>query len=206
MNTPRYIIIHCTDYSYRAMFDQYAACNRWHKERDFSLSSLGLYIGYQRLITGDKNYQCRLDTDVGCHCNQGIDSNGRAVQSPTPGTSMNYQSLGVCLGLAGDIELPTGIQHSLLQKQVWEWQDKYKISNDRVFFHRKFALNKTCPGMLITDQWLADLLRRPLPVPAVQVVPADCAAQEQVIVSQAKQIGFLQSLVDALKEWYNRNK
>lgn len=180
MNNPKYIIIHCTAYSYRTLFDQFVACNGWHKDRQFPLSSLGLYIGYQRLITGDKNYQCRLDTDEGAHCNQQIG-----------GISMNFQSLGVCLGFDGDIEFPTANQYILLQKQVWDWQDKYNIPNTNIFFHRHFATNKTCPGNLITDQWMKDLLIRPLPLP---IIPSPDRCTEAEVKKEAWYNSFLKSV------------
>lgn len=151
INKPKYIIIHCTDYSYKLMPNQFEACNSWHKDRGFPKSSLGLYIGYHSLITGDTNYPCRLETDEGAHCNQVVD-----------GLSMNFQSLGVCIGFDGDIEMPTDKQYELLQKQVWEWQDKHGIPSSNVKFHRYYSLAKTCPGSLVTEEWLNKLLIRPI--------------------------------------------
>lgn len=152
-NNPKYIIVHCTDYSYRLLSDQFKACDGWHKDRGFTVSSLGFFVGYQRLITGGINYQARLDADEGCHCNQQLN-----------GISMNFQSLGICVGFDGDLEMPTALDYDLLQKQIWDWQDQYGITNDKVFFHRHFAIEKTCPGSLITDAWLKNILTRPLPV------------------------------------------
>lgn len=119
------------------------------------MSSLGLFVGYHRLITGDKNYQCRLDTDVGAHCNQ-----------KEGGVSVNFQSLGVCIGFDGDIEFPLATHYQMLQQQVWDWQDVYHIPNENIRFHRYYAYveGKTCPGSLMTDQWLKYLLHRPLPI------------------------------------------
>lgn len=143
MNRPQYILIHCSDDSYTNCFDQLNKINIYHRdERGFPISSLGYWVGYHRLITGDKNYQCRLDTDVGAHCNQGYD--GKTVYAPgtyddTKIKSMNFQSLGICWGGDGDIQFPTPIQYGLLQKQIWEWQDKWKIPNENVLFHRYFT-------------------------------------------------------------------
>lgn len=173
-NTARYIVIHCTDYSYRKMFDQFVACNGWHKDRDFPISSKGLYIGYHRLITGDLNYQTRADDEEGAHCNQRVN-----------GVSMNFQSLGVCVGFDGDIEQMTPKQYELLQKQVWEWQDKYNITNDRVKLHRDYATDKTCPGKLITDEWLKNFLQRPLPIPPDVKLNA-CIAEKEDLKVQLK--------------------
>lgn len=184
-NNPNTIIIHCTDYPRSKMADQFVACDGWHKDRDFPLSSLGYYTGYQRMITGDKNYQARLDTDEGAHCNQKVN-----------GLSMNFQSLGICMGLDGDIELPTTMEYALLQKQVWAWQDQYNISNEQVKFHRFYATEKTCPGSLITDAWLKELLRRPVAVVAIPPKPPEnmCIAQEKVIEEQKQKLAWYEQI------------
>lgn len=190
-NNPRWIILHCTDYSYRLMKDQFLACNGWHRDRDFSVSSLGYYVGYQRLITGGKNNQARLDTDEGCHTNQVVD-----------GVSMNIQSLAVCVGFDGDLEFPLPEDYALLQKQVWDWMDQYMIPPSKIKFHRHFAVGKTCPGSLITDQWLSDLLKRPLPVPPPESVKLnECLA---TVDTQKKQITLLQSIIESIKNFLNK--
>ena len=161
-NNPKWIILHTTDYPRSKLYDQYTACNGWHKDRDFPKSSIGLYTGYHRLITGEKNYQCRFDTDEGAHCNQQVD-----------GVSLNFQSLGVCVGFDGDIEPLTAMEYALLQKQVWDWQDEWKIPNEKVKFHRYFATDKTCPGSLINDAWLVKLLTRPILVTVIPPKPVE---------------------------------
>lgn len=153
-NIPKYIILHTTDYSYRNLKDQFLACNGWHRDRDFPLSSLGYFIGYHRFITDGKNYKAREDDEIGAHCNQQVD-----------GLTMNLQSLGIVCGFDGDIEMMLPEDYKLFQQQVWNWQDQYGIPPSKVRFHRYYAKDKTCPGSLITDQWLADLLKRPLPIP-----------------------------------------
>ena len=169
INIPRKIIIHCTDYSYRLMDDQFKACEGWHKDRDFPLSSLGYHIGYHRLITGDKNYQARVDGEEGAHCNQ--------IEN---GISMNFQSLGVCVGFDGDVEFPTPLQYQLLQEQVWKWQNQYSISNENVVFHRYYSKEKTCPGSLLDEIWLKNLLFRSLP-PTLGIKPDSCLNESQKV-------------------------
>ena len=189
LNKPRFIILHTTDYSYRLLADQFIACNGWHRDRDFPLSSLGLYIGYHSLITGEKNYRCRTDSDEGAHCNQRQD-----------GVSMNFQSLGVCLGFDGDIEMPTAMQYALLQKQVWEWQDMYGIPHENVRFHRYYAKDKTCPGSLITDTWLKTLLTRPtMPVAGPKPPETMCIAQEQTIKDLKKKLTWFETVFSWLR-------
>lgn len=195
-NKPNAILIHCTDVSYRAIPDQFHPCNGWHKDRTFPMSSLGFYIGYHRIITGDRNYQARLDTDEGAHCNQ-----------KENGVSMNFQSLGVCIGFDGDIEMPTTMQYALLQKQVWEWQDQYGIPNERVKFHRDYATDKSCPGSLITKQWLKDLLTRPIPITVPAKPPESmCIAQEKIIAEQKVKISALEAFINSIRSLFSNIK
>lgn len=170
-NNPKYLILHCSDDSYTNCFDQLTKIDRYHKERGFPQSSLGFFVGYHYLITGDKEYQCRADTDEGAHCNQQLN-----------GLSMNFQSIGICWGGDGDIQYPTPIQYGLLQKRVWALQDKYHIPNENVRFHREFATSKTCPGSLLTKQWLSTLLIRPVEtkIPP-KPIEHTCIAQENEI-------------------------
>ena len=153
INNPKYIIIHCTDYSYRNIADQFLACNGWHRDRGFPKSSLGWHIGYHRVITNGKNYKAKEDNEVGAHCNQHVD-----------GLSLNFQSLGIVCGFDGDIEMMLPEDYKLFQEQIWSWQDQYQIPPSKIRFHRHYATDKTCPGSLITGQWLSDLLKRPLPI------------------------------------------
>lgn len=190
-NNPKYILIHCTDYSYRLLPDQRKACEGWHKDRDFPVSSLGSQVGYHRLVTGGTNYQCRLDTDEGAHCNQ--------LEN---GLSMNFQSLGICIGFDGDIEMPPSDDYFMLQQQVWDWQDKYNIPASKVRFHRYYAKDKTCPGTLITDQWLQDLLTRPKPVPVIPKLDT-CIAEKAEIAILTKKVSWYTSIVDKIKLFLN---
>ena len=194
MTEAKYILIHCTDYPRSQMPDQFLACNSWHKDRDFPLSSLNYYIGYHRLITGEKNYQARLDNEVGAHCNQQVNN-----------LSMNVQSLAVCVGFDGDIELLTTMEYALLQKQVWEWQDQYKIPNENVKFHREFATNKTCPGSLITSAWLKSLLERPIIIQNIPLKPIlnTCIAQEAEIKDLKAKISWFQEVFDWIAEKFS---
>lgn len=200
VNIPKYIVIHCTDVSYKVNSDQFKSTNDYHRDvREFPISSLGFYVGYQYLYTGGREYICRKESDVGAHCNQGFD--GTTVYEPgTPGKlSMNYQSIGLCCGFDGDIEKMPDAEYKLLQNRVWDIQNRYGIN--QVFFHRHFATSKTCPGGLINDQWLSALLKRPSDVPS-----SSCTAVEaenvrlKVEVSMWKQA--YQWIDEALKKYF----
>lgn len=186
-NNPKWIFVHSTDHPRSKLPDQFLSCNSWHKDRDFPLSSLNYYIGYHRMITGGKNYQARLDSDVGAHCNQKWE-----------GVSMNFQSLSVCIGFDGDVEYPTKLEEGLLQEQIWKWQDEYKIPNERVVFHRVFYPQKTCPGSLITDKWLKGLLVRPEIISDVSPKPL-----ESMCVAQEKELTELKKEVEGYRKWFD---
>ena len=184
-NNVKWIIIHGTDYAKSVLPDQFIACNGWHKDRRFPVSSLGYFTGYHRLITGRKNYQARLDTDEGSHCNQQVN-----------GISLNFQSLGVCVGFDGDIEQMDVVEYDLLQKQVWAWQDQYGITNEYVKFHRFFSPQKTCAGSLLGDTWLKTLLTRPIATPIVPKPPESmCIAEEKIITEQKAKISWLEQFI-----------
>lgn len=179
-NIPIKIIIHTTDVLSTLIYDQYESVNSYHKNKDFPQSRSGSFVGYHHLITGGKNYKCKEDDEEGAH-----------TASQYNGVSLNFQSLGVCVGFDGDVEYMGAKHFGLLKEQIFEWQDKYKITDANVHFHREFNLAKTCPGSLCTDEWKKALLTRK---------PIDQSKkQEEIIASQAKQISELTSLIDALR-------
>lgn len=192
-NSPKYLVIHSSDDSYKNSPDQFNKINIYHRdERKFPISSLGYYGGYHYLYTGGKEYQYRKEDEVGAHCNQSFD--GIKVYLPgTPGKlSMNYQSVGLCIGFDGDIQMPPTAEYDLFQKRVWQLQDKYSISNENVFFHHYFTGSaKTCPGLLIDLKWLFALLKRPQSVPT-----ASCTAENDTINRQRSIISILLDTVD----------
>ena len=182
-NTPKYIIVHCSAISTKVSNNQFVSINNNHKQRDFPMSSLGYYIGYHYLLTNDREYQCRLDTDEGAHCNQSRD-----------GLSINFQSIGICWSGDGDNEMPSENYRQLLQKRIWAIQDKYNIPNWNVYYHHFFAINKTCAGTMLNNQYLADLLKRP----SNPQLTEPCVSANDVIIKQQEQISVLQKVIDYL--------
>ncbi len=192
----KYIVIHDSAVGQSTIFDQFNNINQYHRDvREFPISSLGIYVGYHRLITGQKNYKCRIDDEIGAHCNQEFDGVNIWPTGSGKALSMNIQSLGVCVGMDGDHEFPYDNHYNLLREQVWKWQDDYKIPNENVFFHRKFNKDKTCPGSLITQAWLDKLLLRS-PVPT-----ESCVAEK---VELEKKVSNLQSFINLLLGWLNK--
>lgn len=186
-NKPTMIVLHCSDVSWKLIRDQFTNVNSYHKSEGFNLSSLGFYVGYHHLVTGGKDYKCKEDDEVGCHTNQVVN-----------GVSVNLQSIGICCGFDGDSELPHPVDYVIYQKLVWDYQDKYKIPNSQVYFHRHFNMAKTCPGSLCTDAWLATLLTRPLPAPVVAKPADQCAKQEAIIATQQGIISRFVSIFSTL--------
>lgn len=183
MNNPTKIVIHCSDIPTSVLNDQFNSINKYHRSQDFPVSTLGIHVGYHRLVTGGKNYKCREDLEIGAHCNTVVD-----------GISMNEQSLGICWGGDGDLEYPDKQSYKLLKKQICEWQDIHNISDENVFFHRNFNTKKTCPGTLLDDSWLEKLIdtthiRKPL---------EEKIKRENLLA----QISLLERLLDALKKFW----
>lgn len=184
LNKPKYIIIHCTDVSYKVLRDQFSSVNTYHKNKWGSKSSLGYYVGYHRLITGGKNYHARKDSDVGVHCNTVVD-----------GVSMNFQSLGICLGFDGDIEYPPQPDLDLCIAQIIDWMDEYSIPLDKVVTHAMYSNDgKTCPGSLLNAEYFRNLIKaKVLPSPK----PLD---QQKKQLEIERQISIRQKLVKLLQE------
>lgn len=207
-NQPKFLVLHCSDVSYTKIKDQFNSINNYHRDvRDFyeSKTHKGIFIGYHYLYTGGKEYICKDDNEVGCHCNQGYDGINVYPAGTQGKLSVNYQSIGLCLGFDGDIEMPPVIEYGLLQKRVWELQDKYNIPDSKVFFHRKF-INKTCPGELITQNWLDTLLKRP-EIIHIPDKPADrmCMAEETKINELEKEVKYYKerlSWYEQLVNWF----
>ena len=181
-NKPEFILIHCSDVSYKEMPNQFWAINRWHKEREFPVSSLGYYVGYHRLSSGGIEYKAREDREVGAHCNQ--IANGKS-------DSFNFYSLGYCLAFDGDIEYPPQKDVDNMIRTIRGWQQLYAIPLERVIFHRKPTPRKTCPGSLIPDDYFSRMLA---PVPHKE--PDQKEKQEN--------IKRLSSILDQLRALYER--
>lgn len=195
LNTPKEILIHCSDVSYKSNSDQFKSINAYHRDvRGFPRSQAGLFVGYHRLMTGGKNYMCKEDWEEGAHCNKKFED----------GVSMNYRSLGVCVGFDGDIEQVPPVEYELLRKQIKDWQFKYNITNDRVKFHRDYDSGKTCPGTLIDRKWLSALLENdPQTLPASPPLPEakpveQCDKQEAIIAKQGEVISLFQRIFNLI--------
>lgn len=136
MNQPKYLIIHHTAVSYQTNHQQVWAVNRYHKEKDFPVSSLGWFVGYHLFIEASgATIRCRQDSDIGAH-------------------TVGYNDKSVAICLAGDFnkELPTNEQVVSLKKLLSQYP-KLIIGP-----HRQFQKERTCYGLLLADDWATKLI------------------------------------------------
>lgn len=103
-----------------------------------SKSQMGMYCGYQYLITGDgKIHQARLDTEQGWHCKR-----------------YNFNTIGIALTGNFMREQMSEAQINSLEKLLREKLEKYHLNKNRIKLHRNFKMT-LCPGNNLAD-WIDD--------------------------------------------------
>lgn len=180
MNQKLFIIIHSSDVLSSKIYDQLKSINSYHKSENFPQALTGMYVGYHRLITGGRNYQCRFDGEVGAHDNK----------QNKEGVSYNTISLGIAWGGDGDLELPSPSARAMLQKQIWAWQATYLIPDANVLYHHSHNTLKTCPGSLFTVDYLRGLLEHKSP---------EQIAKQYQIENLSEQVSLLQKVVNLFR-------
>jgi len=134
VNKPNKIIVHHS--AEAGASAQFADVNLWHKDRDFPLSTLGFYVGYQYFIEKDGSvHQARLETEGGSHT-----------------VGENFTSIGICLAGNFDFETPTLSQKlalaSLIEGIIARWQ----IVPGSIYPHRAFKAT-SCYGLSLEQNW-----------------------------------------------------
>lgn len=100
--------------------------DRWHKQRGFTKSSLGFFVGYHYVIlSSGQLIQTRRDNEIGCH------------------TIPNDGKIGVCCVGNFMLEKPTDAQLTTLKNLCEKLKKDYNINE--VKGHRDFS-NTECPG------------------------------------------------------------
>jgi hypothetical protein len=103
-----------------------AEIDRWHKQRNFTKSSLGFFVGYHYVILANgKLIQTRRENELGCH------------------TIPNDGKLGICVVGNFMIEKPTDAQLNTLGVLCNRLKKDYNINE--VKGHRDFSRTE-CPG------------------------------------------------------------
>lgn len=131
---------------------QLAKINSWHKKRGFPLSSLGYYVGYHYLIEADGVVvQTRREDEIGAH-DQGENPN----------------SLGICFAGNFDENMPNEAQVVAAVRLVADIRSRHDILITRIEPHR-FDDDTSCPGSLLSDNWLIDEYLKREGSPALRV-------------------------------------
>lgn len=131
---PRFIIVHHT--ASNRDKTTVAQVNNWHKARDFTLSSLGYYVGYHYLILGSGDIVLtRRPEEIGSHI-----------------LKQNDGKIGVCLTGNFDIETPSPAQLTSLQGVLERLKLAYNIPDDKILGHRELVAT-ICPGKELM-RWL----------------------------------------------------
>jgi len=138
----RYLAIHHTAVSRERQRVQLYAVNRYHEQKWGMRSSLGWYVGYNDFI------------DV-----SGILTHTRewgeetvAVQGHNCDVPERCDTISVCIAGNFNRELPVDMQIWTLRNYIAKVRAKYP--GIRVVFHRDLQPNRTCAGMLFTDEYL----------------------------------------------------
>lgn len=135
--------------------------NENHKNRNFGtaaqpasaiVSRAGWFIQYHWVVYGDgTKRRYREDDEVGYHASN---------------LAINQDGIGICLSLNGDVELPSDAQIATLKALLGDITKQYAIPPFKTHPHRKFNPSKSCPGVLLTNEWISGLLTLSGPVDA----------------------------------------
>lgn len=161
----KYIVIHHSASLRSGNSHQLEAINRYHRDKDWGngakckISKLQSYVQYHYLIEpSGEVIKTAEENELRWHAG---DYNGI--------------SLGICLTGNFDTEKPTQGQTDSLKRILIELEGRYPDA--KIIYHRDIA-KKTCPGLLITDDWAVNLLN-----------------QENMIVDEAKLEQIYQELL-----------
>lgn len=178
-NKPEFLIIHTEASPVKTNAPRFDIVNQFHRQKGFTKSSLGFYVGYHYFIEkSGKLIQARADIDEGMHT-----------------IGFNLKSLAICLAGNGDVELPTLEQTQTLKELINKKAKEYLISKDKILPHRRFLGHheKTCYGTLLSDTWASDLLDL-----------SDTTPNIEVLKKQVSLLGELVALWQKLKLLLNK--
>lgn len=137
---PEYIIIHHS--ATKRDLTKLEAIDNYHKLRGFPKSSLGYYVGYHIVITGDgTSFQTRNFDEEGCHASA---------------LGMNKKSVGICLTGNFEEEKPSSEQLETLERMIEKVRGVYIIPVENVIGHCEIPAQTQCPGKNLLDwivQW-----------------------------------------------------
>ena len=168
MNTPKFLIVHheASPFALRDNVKRFDAVDDYHTSKGWG------GIGYHYFIERDGEVkQGRQDNAEGAHT-----------------IGKNTESLGICMAGNMDLQMPSSAQVKSLKTLVQQKMKEYLIFPSNVVGHRKYA-NKSCPGKLLSDQWIADLIE------------AVAVSVEKPVESCATEKKTIKSLIDYIAKW-----
>ena len=185
-----YIAIHHTAVSRFEATSQLKAVDRYHKERGYNKSSLGYYVGY--------NYFCDVDGTITQTREIGEETMAQVGHNCIGG------SCAISIGIAGDFaqELPADAQIEAVRDLLKELQVTYP--SVPVVGHRELQANRTCPGALLTQEYInVRLLGNVPPTPPDEEARKE-ALRKQLREAQITLIGLLRKYVKILTGRLNK--
>jgi len=174
-----FLCIHHTAISHALNKTQLYAVDRYHKEKFAMRSREGWWVCYNDFIDADgtlthtRHYDEETCAVVGHNCD----------------TPARCDTMSVCLTGNFDVEYPTQSERTALKNYIAAALKKYP--GIQIIFHRKLQANRTCPGALLTQEYLNALIRDAL------VTPVDDAAKEK-IAALAGRLDTLRALLARL--------
>lgn len=165
MNFPQNIIVHHSLVSREKNSAQFAAIDRYHRNKGWGM------IGYHYLIEPNGEIvHGREENQVGAHCKENM---------------MNYRSIGICLSGNFDIEDPTIEQVKALNKLIKDIMNRRGIPAKNIYPHRNFATYKSCWGSRLPNDILGYLEMR-----LEEQEKAKLSSWAEESAKKAKELGF----------------
>ena len=163
---------------------QLNAVNQYHKERGYNKSSLGYYVGY--------NYFCDVDGTITQTREIGEETMAQVGHNCIGGSC----AISVCL--AGDFnrELPSDAQIESTKELLEFLLTAYP--NTPVVGHRDLQADRTCPGALLTQEYINVRFLGDVPPTPPDEQARKEALRKQLREAQITLIGLLQEYVKRL--------
>lgn len=145
------IALHHSGVSRQSNPQQFDAINRYHKGKGYSISRLGYYTGYNFLIDGD-----------------GVITQTREIGEAT-GAQKGWNCIGgkcaisICFTGNFDQELPSDEQIESAKELLATLKGEYNVP---VLGHRDLQDERTCPGVLMTEDYINRRLLGIVPPPS----------------------------------------
>ena len=144
----RYIAIHHTAVSARTTPYQLWAVNNYHKSKWNMVSSLGWYVGYNYFI--DKS---GITTQTRSHTEETMANKGHNCDVPE-----RCDTISICMSGDFNIETPSEAQIASLRRIIDRLQVMYPDAE--IVGHRDIQRNRTCPGRLLTMDYIKTHIMR----------------------------------------------